>query len=141
MKTIGIVGTRRRDTARHLAQCVEVFNMYYEIGDEIVSGGCKQGGDRFAEVIARSSQIPIKIYYAEWNRLGLKAGFTRNTFIARDADILLAMVAHDRTGGTEDTIAKAIKFGKRVVIINGDGTLNKEHDKTEVIGVLEQFKI
>ena len=52
----------------------------------------------------------ILIYYAAWDRLGKSAGFTRNTDIARDADVLIACVAKDRTGGTEDTIRKWRKF-------------------------------
>ena len=125
MITIGIVGTRRRDTPKDLALCVQIFEKYYEIGDELVSGGCKQGADRFAEIIAKSSEIPIKIYYAEWKRLGMGAGFTRNAYIARDADILIAMVAGDRTGGTENTIATAMKLDKRIVLINEDQTIEE----------------
>ena len=40
--------------------------------------------------------------YAEIN-------YARNTLIARDADDLIAVVAEDRKGGTEDTIKKFLK--------------------------------
>ena len=40
--------------------------------------------------------------YAEIN-------YARNTLIARDADELIAVVAEDRKGGTEDTIKKFLK--------------------------------
>ena len=82
----------------------------YEDGDTIVSGGCPEGGDNFAERIAKKEQVPVKIYYARWNKLGKSAGFTRNGDIARDADVLIAVVAADRTGGTEDTIKKFLKL-------------------------------
>jgi len=82
------------------------FLSLYEAGDEIVSGGCPNGGDMFAEILAKKYQVPIKIYYAQWKKIGRGAGFARNTDIARDSDILMAVVAEDRTGGTEDTVKK-----------------------------------
>lgn len=104
MKIIGIVGSRRRNTQADFAAIAKAFHRIYQVGDEIVSGGCPQGADNFAESLASSNQCPIKIYYAAWNRLGKSAGFVRNRRIAEDADVLIACVAPDRMGGTEDTI-------------------------------------
>ena len=118
MKTIGIIGTRRRDTAKDLYLTVDAFKKVYRVGDHIVSGGCPQGGDRFAEVIAKSMQVPIMIHYAQWNTYGKSAGFKRNSFIANDADIMIALVAKDRTGGTEDTLKKFnLKLDPEVILI------------------------
>ncbi len=117
MKTIGIIGTRRRDDGGSFYAVEKTFDEVYEPGDEIVSGGCPKGGDRFAERIAQRRQIPIKIYYADWARLGRSAGFQRNGLIAKDADVLIACVAPDRTGGTEDTIKKYLKLGKTQLIL------------------------
>lgn len=117
MKIIGIIGTRRRDGFYDMEKVWQAFLGIYEIGDEIVSGGCPTGGDRFAEAIAKKHQIPIKVYYAEWKRLGRSAGFQRNDLIARDADVLVACVAPDRTGGTEDTIRKFLALGKTRLIL------------------------
>ena len=119
MKTIGIIGSRRRNSRNDYFDVVRAFEESYESGDHIVSGGCAQGGDAFAEKIAKSLQVGITIYYAEWNRLGRSAGFVRNANIAEDADILIACVAADRTGGTEDTIKKFQKLHPegRVVLV------------------------
>jgi hypothetical protein len=117
MKTIGIIGTRRRDSQSDLNAVRDAFIEVYEEGDQIVSGGCPQGGDRFAEVLAKSGQVAIKIYYAKWAKFGRSAGFQRNSVIAVDADILIACVAADRTGGTEDTIKKFLKLGKTTLIL------------------------
>lgn len=106
MKVIGIIGSRRRDTLHDLTLTEAAFKSVYEPGDTIVSGGCPRGGDRFAEILAKQMNIPIFIHPAEWNRWGRSAGFKRNAYIAADADILIAVVAPDRTGGTEDTIKK-----------------------------------
>ena len=117
MSTIGIIGSRRRNSVQDFLKCRAKFLEIYNHGDEIVSGGCPQGGDKFAEDLAKAEQVPIKIYYAEWNRLGKGAGFARNGAIARDADIIIAVVSEDRKGGTEDTISKAEKQGKTVFLV------------------------
>lgn len=109
MKKIGIVGSRRRDSKEDFKLCEETFLSIYEDGDEIVSGGCPRGADNFAEILAKKHQVPIKIYYAQWDKLGKRAGFARNGDIAQDADVLIAMVSSDRKGGTEDTAKKFLK--------------------------------
>ena len=117
MKIIGIVGSRRRNSEEDYQKLLAKFKEIYEIDDEIVSGGCPLGADSFAELIAYQNQVPIKIYYAEWNRLGKKAGFMRNAFIAGDADVLIACVSEDRSGGTESTIKEYLKLGKKQLIL------------------------
>ena len=106
------MGSRCRDSEEDFKATEKIFLSLYESGDEIVSGGCPKGGDKFAERLAKKYQVPIKIYYAQWNKLGRGAGFARNTDIARDADCLIAVVAEDRKGGTEDTIKKFLKEKK-----------------------------
>lgn len=106
MKVIGIIGSRSRNTSADKTKVYQKFLELYKDGDRIVSGGCPQGGDAFAEWIAKVEQVPITIYYAQWKKWGKSAGFKRNGDIAKEADILIACVAEDRTGGTEDTIKK-----------------------------------
>lgn len=131
-KIIGIVGSRRRDSSEDFLAVNDAFRVIYQPGDRIVSGGCPQGGDRFAELIAielakpghftlvgllhlhlierhriiKEWGAPFILHPANWHRDGKGAGFKRNNLIARDADILIAAVTRDRTGGTEDTIGK-----------------------------------
>ena len=105
-KTIGIVGSRRRATTKDARMVEAAFLDVYQPGDHIVSGGCPQGADSFAEHLAKRYEVPIKIHYAAWKRLGKRAGFARNGDIAAEADVLIACVSADRTGGTEDTIRK-----------------------------------
>jgi hypothetical protein len=131
-KIIGIVGSRRRDTRQDFEAVEAAFRKAYEPGDRIVSGGCHRGGDRFAEIIAlqlakpghwtlgelfhlsayrrhwfiKESGAPIILHLPNWDEDGRAAAFVRNGLIARDADVLIACVAADRKGGTEDTIRK-----------------------------------
>lgn len=115
-KTIGIVGTRRRDSDDDYRVCCVAFDKIYKPGDRLVSGGCSKGGDKFAEMLAKKMGLTITIHYPNWGQ-GRFAGFARNTNIAEDADVLIAVVAEDRTGGTEDTVKKALKLGKQVICV------------------------
>lgn len=115
MKCIGIVGSRRRNTHGDFITVLHIFQRIYQEGDVIVSGGCRKGGDKFAELIAAKYNLTeangkLKIFRAKWNKYGKAAGFIRNTDIAKLSDELIAQVAKDRTGGTEDTIKKFKKF-------------------------------
>jgi hypothetical protein len=112
MKRIGIIGTRRRDNSAAYTLVEKKFFEIYEECDWIVSGGCPKGGDRFAEVIAKKFGIPILIFYPNW-KSGPGAGIVRNTDIAKNSDVLIACVADDRSGGTEDTIKKYLRFCER----------------------------
>jgi hypothetical protein len=120
MKWIGIVGTRRRDNQDDYVLVHQAFRRVWSQGDKIVSGGCPRGGDRFAELIA-GTFLPdkiLRIHYPDTSKLDpvlLKVNpkaawalinYARNTLVANDADILIACVAPDRKGGTEDTIKK-----------------------------------
>ncbi len=114
MKVIGIVGTRRRDSDSDFREVFMKFNELYESGDRLVSGGCPKGADRFAEIIAKKKGLSIMIHYPRDCRGGT---FVRNTLIAEDATHLIACVAPDRLGGTEDTIKKVKKLGKLVLTV------------------------
>lgn len=112
-KVIGIIGSRRRDSVEDFKDVWKEFSRIYEKGDSICSGLCPLGGDRFAVIIADRLGLPdekIIWFPPEWEKYGKIAGFIRNTDIAKTSDVLIACVADDRTGGTEDTIKKFLKF-------------------------------
>jgi hypothetical protein len=112
MKTIGVIGTRSRNTLEDYIKVHKKFHEYYKPGDSICSGLCPKGGDRFAVAIANKLDLPKdkRMWFpANWKKFGRAAGFTRNTDIAENSDILIACVSKDRTGGTEDTIKKFLK--------------------------------
>ena len=106
MKKIGIIGTRRRDSRRDFRIVQKKFLEIYEEEDMIISGGCPKGGDQFAYELAKKHGIPILIYFPDWESFGKAAGFARNSTIAMESMVLIACVADDRKGGTEDTIKK-----------------------------------
>ena len=114
MKRIIIIGSRRRNTNEDFLIVEKHFLSIYEKGDLLVSGGCPTGGDKFAEILSAIYNIWIVIWYPKWKMdngfFRRWAGFERNTIIANNGDILIACVASNRTGGTEDTIKKFKKF-------------------------------
>jgi len=138
---VGIIGSRRRNTLSDLSLVTAMFErVHVPHMTVIVSGGCPTGGDAFAEYIADQWAIPKFRYRSRWPIDGIpaecshmmihlpdkgtfletperwraaKQNYERNTLIAQDSyDFLIACVAIDRTGGTEDTIKKWLKFRK-----------------------------
>ena len=112
---IGIVGSRRRNSIEDYNLVKAKFFEIYKPGDWIVSGGCPNGADAMAEKIAKDNGLPILIFYPNWTKFKKAAGIIRNSDIAKNSDILIACVAADRTGGTEDTIKKFLDIRKPFV--------------------------
>lgn len=65
---------------------------HYELPNdlEIVSGGAK-GIDSSADMFAEDCAYPFKLFKADWDFYGKKAGFVRNIEMAEYADALLAI--------------------------------------------------
>lgn len=119
---VGIVGSRRRDSDADFMTTLGAYARVATLafgcwGDDvtIVSGACLEGADRFAVVIAKHFHTRLVEHPPDrTTHQGLpqplratKQNHDRNTLIARDSrDVLIACVAPDRTGGTEDTITK-----------------------------------
>ena len=105
---VGIVGSRRRDTASDFRK---VWNAYDEILNRnsndyltIVSGGAYKGADGKMITYFPFGHDTLD-YYA------------RNNRIAEESDILIACVAPDRKGGTENTILQFKKHNPNGEII------------------------
>ena len=122
MKTIGVIGTRRRNSGEAWKKVKIVIPKLYQKGDWLCSGGCEKGGDRFAEKFAKQEGIPILIFYPNYKCYSRGAPMVRNSDIACNSDCIIACVINPEdgieevlkreTGGTEDTLKKFIKRGK-----------------------------
>lgn len=122
---VGIVGSRRRNTEADKARLWTFLDRYHYLDKdtvEFVSGGCPQGGDRFAEEIAKHHGIKITVFEPDWARYKRGAGLIRNQDIAEGCDLLVALVADDRTGGAEHTIGLVEGLGKPVHILGRSKT-------------------
>jgi predicted Rossmann fold nucleotide-binding protein DprA/Smf involved in DNA uptake len=118
MKSIGIVGSRRRRDYWNIWELVETFSE----NTVVISGGCK-GPDKWATEHAKLKGLKIVEYLPELPPSGspryefTKAYYARNKKIAENVDVLYAFVAPDRKGGTENTIGYAEKLGKEIHIV------------------------
>lgn len=130
MFKVGVVGSRRRNAAEDKAKLKYVLEgvikklPYFE-NICLISGGCPEGADKFAEELADELKLRKFIHQPDYSALPPNPKrfhfttiyFARNRLIAKDCDVLLALPAPDRKGGTENTIKHAILFGKKVVLI------------------------
>jgi len=87
----------------------------YEIS-LLVSGGAK-GADSLGERYAKENKIPTMIFLPDWKKHGRAAGMIRNTDIVEEAEIVIAFW-DGISKGSKDSILKADKLGKKVIIIN-----------------------
>jgi len=113
---IGIVGSRRR-TDR---EAVFAFVRQLPRDSVIITGGAR-GPDRWAEEAAQFQGLAVIIHRPDLT--GIKTRwqateryYARNQRIVDDADRIVAFVAPDRRGGTEDSIRRAISAGRPVEV-------------------------
>ena len=78
----------------------------------IVAGGAK-GADTFAVEWAQSLEISYKIYMADWNQYGKRAGFIRNSEMLNEGKPDL-IIAFPGGAGTEMMVDIATRAGKEV---------------------------
>jgi predicted Rossmann fold nucleotide-binding protein DprA/Smf involved in DNA uptake len=114
---VGIVGSRQR-TDR---ESVEAFVRSLPTGCVVVSGGAR-GVDTWAVEAARARGLEVREHLPDLSGVknrheATRRYYARNEIVANDCDMLVAFVATDRRGGTEDTIRRAEAAGKPVVIM------------------------
>jgi hypothetical protein len=86
----------------------------------IVSGGAR-GPDTWAAEHAERLGLRTLVLRANWKKYGRGAGMRRNTEIVMASDEVLAF--WDRfSKGTDDTITKAFKFRKPMIVFGPEGT-------------------
>jgi hypothetical protein len=141
---VGIIGSRRRNTLKDRKQVLKIVGNLISVKDsepfELVSGGCLQGADAFAEAAARAYEIPIKVFPVDRSTPILHKGefaeraFSRNRQIAEYSTVIVAWVTPDRTGGTENTIKHAHELKKPVYVVDESGRAYLEHAPQEGTG-------
>jgi hypothetical protein len=94
-----------------------VKNTLSKMDISLVVSGSAMGADRLGEQYAEENSIPTKIFLPDWERLGKGAGIIRNTDIINECEIVVAFW-DNKSRGTLDSINKAKKLGKKLIIIN-----------------------
>ena len=131
---IGIVGSRQYENRKKIKDTI--FNLQKRFGTKltIVSGGCKDGADRYAKKYA----LEFNCKYVEFNpahtvynfysalnenyygkQYSPKHFFIRNKMLAKYCDIVIGFIPNGiKSDGTINTITEAKKLNKKVVIIS-----------------------
>ena len=130
---IGIVGSRRYENKKKIKDFI--FKLKQEHGEDtiIVSGGCKDGADRYAKKYALELGLQYEEYppFHEVHNLyctisanryskpySVKNFFARNKIIAGTSDMVVGFIpAGVESNGTMSTIRYAEKLNKNMVLI------------------------
>lgn len=107
---VAVIGSRTFDNYEEVKRTLSAINITL-----LVSGGAK-GADTFGEQYAKENNIPTKIFLPDWEKHGKAAGFIRNTDIINEAELVVAFW-DQKSNGTKDSIEKADKAGKKILII------------------------
>ena len=131
---IAIVGSRRYENKRKIKEFI--FKLKNEYGEDtiIVSGGCKNGADKYAKKYALELGLQYEEYppFHEVHNMyctipssryskpySVKYFFARNKIIANVSDIVVGFIPEGiESNGTMSTIKYAEKFGKKTIIIH-----------------------
>lgn len=133
MITIGIVGSRKYADRIPVETAVNECIKKYGNDICIISGGAI-GADRLGRIVALDKGLKYIEYnpkHEAWNEYSgmpkewyekpynVSNFFERNSFIAEECQLLLAFIPKGWvSNGTNDTIRKAEKLNKPVIIIN-----------------------
>ena len=131
---VGIVGSRRYENKKKIKDFI--FKLKQEYGKDtiIVSGGCKNGADKYAKKYALELGLQYEEYppFHEVHNLycvlpescygkpyHVKYYFARNKLIAQHSDIVVAFIPEGHiSNGTTSTLKYAEKFDKKTIIID-----------------------
>lgn len=116
MRTI-IAGSRDFTNFEYMQGYMATLPPWVEL-TEIVSGGAR-GPDTMAIDWAKLHNKPCKVFHAEWDRLGKKAGPIRNAEMAVYADALIAFW-DGQSVGTKHMIDLMVDKGAWVYVIRTD---------------------
>ena len=82
---------------------------------EIVSGNAR-GADKLGERYAKEHNLPVKLFPANWDKYGKRAGYLRNQEMANYADMLIAFW-DEKSKGTKHMIDIAKKQDLTVIVV------------------------
>ena len=131
---IAIIGSRRYENKKKIKDFIFKLKEEYGTDTIIVSGGCKQGADKYAKKYA----LELGLNYEEYppfhevhnmfctmpsSRYGkpysIKNFFARNKIIAGTSDMVVGFIPDGVEGRvTMNTIGYAKKFEKKYIIIS-----------------------
>ena len=131
---VAIVGSRRYENKKKIKDFVFKIKEQYGTDTIIVSGGCKQGADKYAKKYALELGLQYEEYppFHDVHNLyctmpssryarpySVKNYHARNKIIAGTSDFIVAFIAEGvQSDGTFSTLNYAKKFNKKRIIID-----------------------
>lgn len=131
---VALIGSRTYENVRKIKDLLS--DLKRKFGDElmIISGGCKDGADKYARKYALEFGIQYKEFNPAHTPRNLYSAMSedyygkpyhvsqfhhRNLLIAKTCDVMIAMIPNGSAAdGTESAIKSAKRFKKKVVIIS-----------------------
>ena len=111
-----IAGTRDFNDYDYLKKNVDYFLQDFNPNKiEIVSGNAR-GADKLGERYAKEHNLPVKLFSANWDKYGKRAGYLRNQEMADYSDMLIAFW-DEKSKGTKHMIDIAKKQGLTVIVV------------------------
>lgn len=104
---LGVVGSRSFRDYKKLCDVLDGLNA--GCSDVIISGGCSIGADALAERYAKERDVELKIFYAEWEKYGKRAGILRNRAIVLYCDFVV-LFWDGISRGTASTLSFCMEF-------------------------------
>ena len=131
---VAIIGSRRYENKRKIKEFIFKLREAWGTGTTIVSGGCKQGADKYT----KKYTLELGLQYEEYppfhevhslfcplpeSRYGkpysVKNFHVRNKIIAGTSDIIVAFIPEEvEAKGTTNVLEYAKKFDKKRIIIS-----------------------
>jgi predicted Rossmann fold nucleotide-binding protein DprA/Smf involved in DNA uptake len=130
---VGIVGSRRYENRKKIKDFIFELRKKFENDLIVVSGGCKNGADKYAKKYALELDVqyeeyppfhetynlycvlPESLYGKNYN---VSNYFARNKQIAKNSDMVVGFVPENiESRGTASTLKYAKKFNKKTLII------------------------
>jgi predicted Rossmann fold nucleotide-binding protein DprA/Smf involved in DNA uptake len=131
---VAIVGSREYENVRKIKDLL--FDLKRKFGDEliIISGGAKDGADKYAKKYALEFGINYKEFNPAHTPRNLYSAMSddyynkqyhvsqfhhRNMLIAKTCDVMVALIPEgSKADGTKSAINSAKRFNKKVVILS-----------------------
>ena len=131
---VAIVGSRRYENKKKIKDFIFKIKNTYGENTTIISGGCKQGADRYAKKYALELGLQYEEYppfhevhnlycvlpESRYNKdFSMRNFFVRNKIIASVSDFIVAFIPNGvEAKGTINTLEYAKKLDKKRVIIS-----------------------
>jgi len=133
--SLAVVGSRSLDDDEHARavgmSIIEEALRRNESLTTFVSGGAK-GPDKWGETLAlEKTTLDLILHKPDWDEHGRRAGFVRNEYIVRDADVVMAFW-DGKSRGTQHDLELCKKTGTPCVLYTWNPA-SKQYSRKRIV--------